>query len=77
MQIGCGQTIKTIKRIEYLYFWHYEYSEGRSIQKYVYAGRADDPAARDNANRMSYEYLLRSRKTLDKLIETMETSSIR
>ena len=68
MQIGCGQTVKTIDENQYIYFWWYEYSSGRSVQKYAYVGRADDPDAKLRANRMAHEYYVKSRKTLDKLI---------
>ncbi|UCD92600.1 MAG: hypothetical protein JSV43_01350 [Methanobacteriota archaeon] len=77
MQIGCGQTIKEIKMNCYLYFWRYEYSEGKSIQKYIYVGRADDPMAVNKANDMTYEYLVGLRKALDRLIEVMETQVTR
>lgn len=69
MQIGCGQTVKTIDENRYLYFWWYENMRGRSIQRYAYVGRADNPNAKRRANKMAHKYYVKSRKTLDKLIE--------
>ncbi|MFQ5883894.1 MAG: hypothetical protein ACE5IO_02200 [Thermoplasmata archaeon] len=61
--------MRTIKKNRYLYFWWYEQIEGRSIQKYAYMGRAEDPVARNKGNRMAYKYYLKSREMLDELVE--------
>lgn len=68
MQIGCGLTVKTIKGIDYLYFWWFEEADGRSIQRFKSMGREDNPESSDKANQMILEYYIKSRKTLDALI---------
>lgn len=49
MELGCGIRLKTVKRREYLYVWHYEPIEGRRRQVYDYIGPAANPEARRKA----------------------------
>jgi hypothetical protein len=69
LQIGCGRTVKTINGIRYLYFWWYEDAEGESVQRFRCMGREDSPESLEKANHMAFEYYIRSRSILDKLIQ--------
>ncbi len=69
MQIGCGQTVKTINGISYLYFWWFEDVKDRRVQKFRCMGREEDPASIDKANQMTFEYYVKSRRILDRLIQ--------
>ncbi|MFQ5909328.1 MAG: hypothetical protein ACE5IJ_01235 [Thermoplasmata archaeon] len=71
MQVGCGQTVKRIRGNRYLYFWWYEQDNGRSVQRYAYVGREDDPEARRKARRMSLDHCSKSRERLSEIIETL------
>ena len=75
MQIGCGQIVKTIKGNRYIYFWWYESTNGRSVQKYAYVGREDDPEAREKARRMTLDYYVRARERLNATIRALRGRS--
>ena len=75
MQIGCGQIVKTIKGNRYLYFWWYENASERRVQKYAYVGREDDPEAREKARRMTLDYYVRARESLNATIRALRGRS--
>jgi len=75
VQIGCGQTVKTIKGNRYIYFWWYESTNGRSFQKYTCVGREDDPEAREKARRMTLDYYVRARESLNATIRALRGRS--
>ncbi len=75
MQIGCGQTVKTIKGNRYLYFWWYENASERRVQKYTCVGREDDPEAREEARRMTLDYCVRARESLNATIRALRGRS--
>ncbi|MFQ6106384.1 MAG: hypothetical protein ACE5QF_02170 [Thermoplasmata archaeon] len=71
MLVGCGQTVKKIRGNDYIYFWWYERTDGKSVQRYAYIGREDDPEARRKAARMSLDYCIRAREKLDASIDSL------
>ncbi len=75
MQIGCGQTVKTIKGNKYIYFWWYKDNNGKSFQKYTCVGREDDPEAREEARRMILDYYVMARERLDATIRALRGRS--
>ncbi|MCK4366951.1 MAG: hypothetical protein KAW84_03275 [Thermoplasmata archaeon] len=75
MQIGCGQTVKTIKGNRYIYFWWYGSTNGRSFQKHTCVGREDNPEAREKARRMILDYYVRARESLNATIRALRGRS--
>jgi len=41
MEIGCGARIRNFDGRRYVYFWHYERTNGRSERKEDYLGRVE------------------------------------
>ena len=41
MEIGCGARIRDFDGRRYVYFWHYERTNGRSTRKEDYLGRVE------------------------------------
>lgn len=63
--------MKTIKGNRYIYFWWDESTNGRSVQKYAYVGREDDPEAREKARGMTLDYYVRARESLNATIRAL------
>ena len=56
MEIGCGARIRDFDRRRYVYFWHYERTNGRSMRKEDYLGRVDSEKARSDLLRRMAAY---------------------
>lgn len=48
MEIGCGARIRDFDGRRYVYFWHYERTNGRSMRKEDYLGRVESEKARSD-----------------------------
>ncbi len=48
MEVGCGARVRAFGHGRYVYFWHYEREDGRSIRREDYVGRVDSERARQN-----------------------------
>ncbi|MGI0149647.1 MAG: hypothetical protein ACREDF_08975 [Thermoplasmata archaeon] len=56
MEIGCGARIRDFDGRRYIYFWHYERSNGRSVRNEDYLGRADSEKAKGELFRRMVAY---------------------
>lgn len=56
MEIGCGARIRDFDGRRYVYFWHYERTNGRSMRKEDYLGRVDSERARSELLRRMATY---------------------
>ena len=46
MEVGCGARVREIRRRRYVYFWHYERENGRSVRREDYIGPLASEKAR-------------------------------
>ena len=69
MMIGCGYCVKTVRRGQYLYFWHYEDRGGRREQLEEYVGPAKDSKSREEIVRRVAAYADRARSTMGRFVE--------
>lgn len=46
MEVGCGARIRNFEGRRYVYFWHYERTNGRSERREDYLGRVESERTR-------------------------------
>jgi len=56
MEIGCGARIRDFDGRRYVYFWHYERTNGRSMRKEDYLGRVESEKAKADLLRRMAAY---------------------
>jgi len=56
MEIGCGARIRDFDGRRYVYFWHYERMNGRSMRKEDYLSRVESEKARSDLLRRMAAY---------------------
>ena len=56
MEIGCGARIRDFDGRRYVYFWHCERTNGRSMKKEDYLGRVESEKARSDLLRRMAAY---------------------
>ena len=56
MEIGCGARVRDFDGRRYVYFWHYERTNGRSERKEDYVGRVESDVARSDLLRRIAAY---------------------
>ena len=56
MEIGCGARIRDFDGRRYVYFWHYERTNGRSMRKEDYLGRVESQKAKADLLRRMAAY---------------------
>ena len=64
MEIGCGVRVRDFGGRRYLYFWHYERENGRSLRREDYIGRVGAERARSEALRRMAAYHRRAEQEL-------------
>ena len=67
MHVGCGVYEHTVRGRPYLYFWHYEGSGGRRIQRTEYLGPARRDEVRAEAIRRVAVYFQKAAADLRRL----------
>lgn len=82
MEIGCGARIRDFDGRRYVYFWHYERTNGRSTKKEDYIGRVDSERARSDLLRRMAAYhrragqgFARRRARIESLLASAHTST--
>ena len=68
MMLGCGYCVKTIRKGQYLYFWHYEDRGGRRQQVEEYVGPSSNPRAREEVARRVAAYAERARSDIGRFV---------
>ena len=64
MEIGCGVRVRDFGGRRYLYFWHYERENGRSLRREDYIGRVGTERARSEVLRRMAAYHRRAEQEL-------------
>lgn len=84
MEVGCGARVRSFGHGRYVYFWHYERENGRSVRKEDYVGRvASENARQDLLRRMAAYHsraeqeLARRRARIERMIARELTSTQR
>ena len=82
MEIGCGARVRNFDGRGYIYFWHYERDNGRSVRKEDYVGRTDSEKGRSELLRRMAAYhrkaeqeFARRRARIEDLVSSMYTST--
>jgi len=66
--VGCGLSVKRIRRGSYLYFWEYEGRGGLRRRRWTYVGPLDRPRTRERAAALLLAYHLKARAELERRI---------
>ena len=83
MEIGCGARVRDFGGRLYVYFWHYERSNGRSVRREAYIGRVGSERAKAELLRRMAAYhrkaeqeFARKRARIERLVtDTVHTST--
>ena len=83
MEIGCGVRVRDFDGRRYVYFWHYERSNGRSVRREAYIGRVGSERAKAELLRRMAAYhrkaeqeFARKRARIERLVaDTVHTST--
>jgi len=83
MEIGCGARVRDFGGRRYVYFWHYERSNGRSVRREAYIGRVGSERAKAELLRRMAAYhrkaeqeFARKRARIERLVaDTVHTST--
>ncbi len=79
MEIGCGARVRDFAGRRYVYFWHYERSNGRSVRREAYRPRqAKAELLRRMAayHRKAEQEFARKRARIERLVtDTVHTST--
>ena len=83
MEIGCWARVRDFGGRRYVYFWHYERSNGRSVRREAYIGRVGSERAKAELLRRMAAYhrkaeqeFARKRARIERLVtDTVHTST--
>jgi hypothetical protein len=82
MEIGCGARIRNFDGRRYVYFWHYERTNGRSERKEDYLGRVESEKTKADLLRRMAAYhrraegeFARRRARIEDLLAEAHTST--
>ena len=83
MEVGCGARVRDFGGRRYVYFWHYERSNGRSVRREAYIGRVGSERAKAELLRRMAAYhrkaeqeFARKRARIERLVaDTVHTST--
>jgi hypothetical protein len=82
MEIGCGARIRNFDGRRYVYFWHYERTNGRSERKEDYLGRVESEKTKADLLRRMVAYhrraeqeFARRRARIESLLVEAHTST--
>jgi hypothetical protein len=81
MEVGCGARVRRIGNGRYVYFWHYERVDGRSVRREDYLGRIDSRRAREDLLRRMAAYhgraeveLARRRARIERFVSALTSA---